>query len=83
VYLILVGKGASRGSPPPASHPTPSSHQRELQDSVSSSGGPAGISALDLGLIITAWLSLLLLFDFISFLFNPREKKKKRTVGFI
>lgn len=82
VYLILVGKGASRGAHRPP-FPTPSSQRRKSQDSGYSSGGLAGISALDLGLIITAWLLLLLLF-----LFYLREKDKKKPqnqkpVGFI
>lgn len=48
---------------PAALHPSiPSSQWRESEDSGSSSGGLAGIAALDLGLINTAWLLLLLLF---------------------
>lgn len=74
VYLILVGKGASRGVHRHSS-PTPSSQRRESPDSGSSSGGLAGISTLDLGLIITPWLLLL---------FLPKgERQKNKTVGFI
>lgn len=41
--ISVARRGTSRGSPPPASHPSPSSQQRESLDSGSSTGGrPAG-----------------------------------------
>lgn len=83
--LLLVGKGASRGAHRLPSF-TPSSQRRKSQDSGSSSGGLAGISALDLGLIITArllLLLLLLLFFFTQGRKTKRAKKAKKTLGFI
>ena len=79
VHLILVGKGGVETRPTALHSPTPSSRRRESQDSGSSSGGLAGISALDLGLIITAWLLLLLLL----LLFFIQGRKTEKTVGFI
>ena len=79
VHLILVGKGGVETRPTALHSPTPSSRRRESQDSGSSSGGLAGISALDLGLIITAWLVLLLLL----LLFFIQGRKTEKTVGFI
>lgn len=77
VYFILVGAGRREGPPP--CFPTPSSQGRESQDSGSPSGGLAGISALDLGLIIAAWLYYC---HFYFILFLPKgERQKTQNCG--